>query len=146
MTLAYRRFEYLHSQIASHIRARPNLLSKNYTSSRKRLAIALYRLATGGSFTTVGAQFGVAGNTCSNITRLVCHAICKHMMAEWVKAPTGEELANNVAGFKGKGFPLCAGAVDGCHIPQAAPRWTNLKDAYYNRKSRFSIQLQVWMH
>lgn len=138
-----RRFEYLHSQVEMHIRPRPNLLSKNRISSRKRLGIAVYGLATGGSFTTVGAQFGVAGNTGSVITRLVCQAICKHMMAEWVKVPTGEALANNISGLKGQGFPLCAGAVDGCHIPQSAPRWTKLKDAYYNRMSHFSIQLQV---
>ena len=130
-----------------HIKPRPMLLAKNRgsISSRKRLAIAIHRLATGHSFRWVGDKFGVAGNTCSIITRLVCHAICKHMMAEWIKAPSGEELANGVAGFKAKGFPMCAGAVDGCHIPVAAPRWTKIKDAYYNRKSHHSIQLQVHM-
>ena len=142
-SIVSRRFTYLHSRIEMHIRPGPNQLAKTQVSSRKRLALALYRLATGGSFTEVGARFGLAGNTCSVITRKVCHAICKHMMAEWIRAPTGAELAKTVAKFKRKGFPMCGGVVDGCHIPQSAPRWTQLKDIYHNSEGFFSIKLQV---
>ena len=142
--IASRRFTYLHSRIEMHIRPSPNLPVKNGISSRKRLAVALYRLATGDSFTVVGAQFGLACNTCSVITRQVCHVICKHMMAMWIRAPPGTERVKTVFKFKGKGFPMCAGAVDGCRNPQPAPWWTTLKDAYHNRKGFISIQFHVF--
>ena len=91
----------------------------------------------------VGRQFGVADNTAGLITRGVCHAICKHVVKDFIKPSYGARLAGGVEGFTKKGFPLCAGAVDGCHIPIAAPRWTEVKEAYHNRKQFHSIQLQV---
>ncbi|XP_033113465.1 protein ALP1-like [Anneissia japonica] len=38
------------------------------------------------------------------------------------------------------GFPMCGGAIDGCHIPIIAPRLYHTD--YYNRKGWYSILLQ----
>lgn len=85
----------------------------------------------------------MADNTCGRITKNVTAAMCRHLLRDYVKAPTGADLATGVAGFARKGFPLCVGAVDGCHVPIAAPQWTNVKESYHNRKHFHSIQLQV---
>lgn len=137
------RFELLHDKLEPFIKGRPQPWQRNFVSSRKRLAMTLYRLATGAAFNTVGTQFGVADNTCGRICSIVTSAMCKNLLTEFVKAPAGDDLASGVAGFAKKGFPLCMGAVDGCHIRIAAPQWTDVKEAYYNRKSHHSILLQV---
>ena len=45
-----------------------------------------------------------------------------------------------MAGFLSRGFPQCAGAIDGTHIPVEAPA-ENASD-YYNRKGWHSVILQ----
>ena len=55
--------------------------------------------------------------------------------------PSGEQLDSIVDGFLTKwGVPQCVGAIDGCHIPIAAP--VNNHTDYYNRKGWYSMILQ----
>lgn len=141
--LDYDTFEALHAELAPFISGKPVPdWHRSTCDSRKRLAMTLYRLATGAAFNVVGTQFGVADNTCGRITQRVTSAMCQNLLAKYVKPPAGQDLASGVAGFAKKGFPLCVGAVDGCHVRIAAPQWTEWKEAYHNRKQHFSIQLQ----
>ena len=45
----------------------------------------------------------------------------------------GDELAHVIANYKEKwGFPMCAGAIDGTHIPISTPQQNHA--SYINRK------------
>jgi hypothetical protein len=55
-----------------------------------------------------------------------------------IKFPHGEELVQVINNYEKKwGMPMCAGAIDGTHIPILAPEESHL--AYVNRKGYHSI-------
>ena len=55
---------------------------------------------------------------------------------------TGAQLDDVIHGFESKwGFPQCAGAIDGSHIPVRAPTLNHTD--YYNRKGWYSIIIQA---
>ena len=54
----------------------------------------------------------------------------------------GDELARVIANYKENwGFPICAGAIDGTHIPISTPQQNHA--SYNNRKSYHSIVMQA---
>ena len=62
----------------------------------------------------------------------VCGAIVKVFFNKYINLPTGSLPKETLLGFESKfGFPQCAGAIDGTHIP-ILPRKNNPKD-YYSR-------------
>ena len=72
------------------------------------------------------------------VTKEVCAVIVDHLLLEYIKMPTGTALKVVIDGFKNNsGFPQCAGAVDGTHIPVLLPQ-----ECYYNRKGWHSILMQ----
>ncbi|XP_075056973.1 uncharacterized protein LOC142143161 [Mixophyes fleayi] len=62
-------------------------------------------------------------------------------LLQFTEAPSGQRLDDTIAGFLKRGFPQCAGAIDGTHIPIIAP--TDNHADYYNRKGWHSIILQA---
>ena len=59
----------------------------------------------------------------------------------YIKIPTEQQLKETIDLFEKKcGFPQCAGAIDGSHIPIIAP--TECHTDYFNRKGWHSIILQ----
>lgn len=63
-------------------------------------------------------------------------------MKKYISFPVGSSLDDVVNKFESKcGFPQCAGAIDGSHIPVQAP-YMNHTD-YYNRKGWYSILIQA---
>lgn len=64
------------------------------------------------------------------------------MQSQFINLPKGEKLQAIVEGLKNRwGFPQCAGAIDGSHIPVISP-FEDTKD-YFNRKGSYSIILQA---
>ena len=100
-------------------------------SVEKRVAITIWRLATGSDYRTIGHLFGVAKGTTCVIFHNVCEAIKLKLMPKHITWPEHEHLKAIVADFANNiGFPQCAGAIDGTHILIITPD-TNAKD-YYN--------------
>ena len=74
--------------------------------------------------------------------RDVCKTTTKKLKNDFLKLPKGEDLREVMRLYKEKwGFPSCAGAIDGTHIPIQAPL-ENRTD-YINRKSYHSIVMQA---
>jgi hypothetical protein len=75
---------------------------------------------------------GVSVSFVCNCIKEVCEAIRRHF-SNVIKFPTGVEILQVIQEYENKwGFPMCAGCIDGTHIPILAPN-ENHKD-YVNRK------------
>uniref|UniRef100_A0A3P9JKL0 DDE Tnp4 domain-containing protein n=1 Tax=Oryzias latipes TaxID=8090 RepID=A0A3P9JKL0_ORYLA len=111
-------------------------------SVQKRVGVGLWWLATGAGYRTLAHLFGISDASVCLIVREFCHAVRHEMMREYIKLPEGEELQTALLGFINRwGFPQCAGAIDGSHIPVIAPH-ENHAD-YFNRKGWHSVILQA---
>ncbi|CAM5169330.1 unnamed protein product [Eretmochelys imbricata] len=104
----------------------------------KRVAIALWKLATPDSYRSVGNQFGVGKSTVGAAVMQVAHAIKDLLISRLVTLGNVQVI---VDGFAAMGFPNCGGAIDGTHIPILAPE--HQATEYINRKGYFSIVLQA---
>ena len=94
----------------------------------------------GSDYRSVGHIFGVSRSTVCITVNKVCKLIVTHMLARYIQIPSGASLKEVMAGFEDLGFPHCAGAVDGTHIPIISPR--ECPADYYNRKGWHSIIMQ----
>nr|XP_048705918.1 tetratricopeptide repeat protein 33 isoform X1 [Caretta caretta]XP_048705919.1 tetratricopeptide repeat protein 33 isoform X1 [Caretta caretta] len=104
----------------------------------KRVAIALWKLATPDSYWSVGNQFGVGKSTVGAAVIQVANAITKLLLLRVVTLGNVQVI---VDGFGAVGFPNCGGAIDGTHIPILGP--DHLGSQYVNRKGYFSMVLQA---
>ena len=118
------------------------LVKKENTSMRdsipteQRVVIALWYLSSGSDFRTISHLFGISKYTVCLVVKEVCHAIVQVLLPKYIKWPT-----DTIQGFERKwGFPQCAGAIDGTHIPIIPHE--NCPADYFNRKGWHSINMQ----
>ena len=96
-------------------------------SPRKRTAITLYYMSSTAEYRTIANLFGVSTSFVCLCIRDVCKAITKKLKNDFLKVPKGEDLREVMRLYKEKwGFPSCAGAIDGTHIPYKLPWKTAL--------------------
>ena len=107
----------------------------------KRVAVALWRLATGNSYRTVGLTFGISRCTAMSIKDKFCSALMRRAN-DVIKFPRTEaETRQFIKEFQGiSRFPQVVGALDGSHIPIKVPKED--PNEYVNRKRFYSIVLQ----
>ena len=107
----------------------------------KRVAIGLWRLATGESYRSTSVTFGVGKCTALNIVHEFVRALI-HVREDYLSFPSnGRALENVMQKFELKhGLPQVAGVIDGSHIKIKAPEKDH--EAYFNRKQCYSIVLQ----
>lgn len=111
-------------------------------SVEKRVAIGIWRLATGSEYRLIQHMFGVGLSTACEITNEFSAAIVACLKEKYIRQPTGNDLRDIINGFRDKwGFPQAAGAIDGTHIPIKAPE--TIRNDYYNRKGWYSVLLQA---
>ncbi|KAK7147951.1 hypothetical protein R3I94_010468 [Phoxinus phoxinus] len=108
---------------------------------RRRLAIVLWWYATPGEYRTISCLFGVGLSTVCTLVHEVTATLKRKLLKRFISLPKGEALQKALNGFAERGYPLCAGAIDGSHIPIIAPQED--ATAYYNRKGWHSIVLQA---
>ena len=132
-------FQYLCDELRSMIEREDTRLRKAVPTD-KRVALTLWFFATGADYRTIAHLFGVSKSTVSLVVKDVSSAILK-LLPRYIRFPTEDALREVVDGFKREyGFPQCAGAVDGTHIPIVSP--IECPADYYNRKGWHSIILQ----
>jgi len=116
---------------------------------RQRVAVCIWRLATGEPLRLVSKRFGLGISTCHKLVLEVCAAIKAVLMPKAVQWPEAPDAAAGVsATFEAaSGIPAVVGAMYTTHIPIIAPK-ANVA-AYYNRrhternqKTSYSITVQ----
>ncbi|KAG6925862.1 hypothetical protein G0U57_013254 [Chelydra serpentina] len=81
---------------------------------QKRVAIALWELATPDSYRSVANHFGVGKSTVGVAVMQVANAIVELLLSKVVTLGNVQVI---IDGFAAMGFPNCGGAIDGTHIP-----------------------------
>ncbi len=90
---------------------------------------------------TIGNLLGVSASFVCLCVTVLCHAITKRL-AKFINFPKGNQLLEVIEGYeKTWGFPMCAGAIDGTHIPILATSESHAQ--YVNRKGYHSILMQA---
>uniref|UniRef100_A0A8C3PC42 Putative nuclease HARBI1 n=1 Tax=Chrysemys picta bellii TaxID=8478 RepID=A0A8C3PC42_CHRPI len=117
---------------------RQNTRMRAALTVEKRVAIALWKLATPDSYRSVGNQFRVGKTTVGAAVMQVAKAIIELLLRKVVTLGNVQVI---VDGFAAMGFPNCGGAIDGTHIPILAPEHQGTQ--YINRKGYFSMVLQA---
>ncbi|XP_066934300.1 uncharacterized protein [Clytia hemisphaerica] len=111
----------------------------------KRIAIGLWRLATGNAYRTVGKTFGVAKSTAVSITRDFYKELSR-ISGQVIHFPvTRDETREEIGRFKEETnckIPQVVGAIDGTHIKITAPASEHEGD-YYSRKQCYTINTQA---
>ena len=108
-------FEYLCNELRLYIEKKYTLL-RQAIPVKLRLVITVWFLSTGTEYRILG----VSRSSISCIIKQVCIAI--FLMPRYIKFPVGDTLQAVVDGFQDNwGFPNCCRAIDGSHIPMAAP-------------------------
>ncbi|KAM7170565.1 uncharacterized protein RBU57_005217 [Macrochelys suwanniensis] len=105
---------------------------------QKRVAIALWKLATPDSYWSVANQFGAGKSTVGVAVMQVASAIVELLLSKVVTLGNVQVI---IDGFAAMGFPNCSGAIDGTHIPILGP--DHQGSQYINRKGYFSMVLQA---
>ncbi|XP_052407883.1 uncharacterized protein LOC127953028 [Carassius gibelio] len=108
----------------------------------KRIAIALWKLATNSEYRSISHLFGIGVATVCRCVHDFCSAVEKVLMPEVIKLPNSEKLKEMATYFERRwGLPQCVGAIDGSHIPILGPE--DYHTEYFNRKGWHSIILQA---
>uniref|UniRef100_A0A672HFQ1 DDE Tnp4 domain-containing protein n=1 Tax=Salarias fasciatus TaxID=181472 RepID=A0A672HFQ1_SALFA len=109
---------------------------------RKRVAVALWKLATNSEYRSISHLFGVSITTVCRCVQDFCDAARELLVLELIKSPDLHTLQEMSAYFHSRwGLPQCVGAIDGSYIPIIAPQ--DFHCDYFNRKGWHSIILQV---
>ena len=111
-------------------------------SVEKRVAVSLWRLATGDSYRSCGLQFGIGKSIAKNVCSEFETALVR-LKNDFIKFPlTRTEIEEKTREFEEEyGFPQAVGAIDGCQIKINAPAAN--KEDYFNRKQEYSANLQA---
>uniref|UniRef100_A0A0E0KZA1 DDE Tnp4 domain-containing protein n=1 Tax=Oryza punctata TaxID=4537 RepID=A0A0E0KZA1_ORYPU len=113
----------------------------------QRVAVCLWRLATGDPLREVSRRFGLGISTCHNIILQVCAALTRVLLTRVVRWPDSHAAA--ASRFQALfGIPGVVGAVHTEHIPIVAPR--EKAGEYYDRrltdrknKATYSVAMQA---
>uniref|UniRef100_A0A8C3F930 Putative nuclease HARBI1 n=1 Tax=Chrysemys picta bellii TaxID=8478 RepID=A0A8C3F930_CHRPI len=117
---------------------RQNTKMRAALTVEKRVAIALWKLATPDSYRSVGNQFAVGKSTVGVAVIQVANTIKDLLISRVVTLGNVQVI---VDGFAAMGFPNCGGAIDGTHNPILSPE--HQATEYINRKGYFSMLLEA---
>ncbi|XP_034071752.1 protein ANTAGONIST OF LIKE HETEROCHROMATIN PROTEIN 1-like [Gymnodraco acuticeps] len=115
-------FDYICNQV-SGVMGRRDTNYRLCIPNKKRVAIALWKLATGGEYRTISHLFGVGQSTVCLCVQDFCWATMEVLLPLHITFPDVEKLVEMATFFNRRWrAPQCVGAIDGSHIPILAPR------------------------
>jgi hypothetical protein len=133
-------FNKLHNLLSPHIEKRKTNF-RQPICSELRLAIFLYHISHGCSYTVLTNLFGIGKSTASSIIGDVSQAIITHMGRRYIRFPSTEQALRTMDYWREKsGIPGVVASIDGCHIPIIQPM--NTGSTYFNRNGYYSLNVQ----
>ena len=108
--------DWVHRVVGSDLAKRDTRLPQ-CIHVNKRVAVVLWRLATGDTYRSTGLQFDIGRCTAMLITHDFCEAVAKRA-TEFIKFPaTEQKVLQSIRLFTNKSpFPQVVRAIDGSHI------------------------------
>ncbi|XP_055056402.2 putative nuclease HARBI1 isoform X1 [Misgurnus anguillicaudatus] len=108
----------------------------------KRIAIALYKLASSSEYGTVANLFAVSRTSVCHCVHDFCKAVIAILRPKFIQTPDRARLSEIADFFEEKyGIPQCVGAIHGCHIPILKP--SQYESDFDNGEGWQSIILQA---
>ena len=116
-----RTFDFICNKLSCSLK-KEDIQLRRATGIRKRVGVAIWRLATNSDYRTIGRLFGISTTSGCLILDEFCNAMATVMLPKYIMIPTHAELIKVVDEFQSNWrFPQFAGAIDGSHIPIKAP-------------------------
>ncbi|XP_027938503.1 protein ALP1-like [Vigna unguiculata] len=121
---------------------------RNAIPVRQRVAVCLWRLATGDPLRIVSKRFGLGISTCHKLVLEVCTAIKTVLMHKYLNWPDESALRRVKSEFEGvSGIPNVVGSMYTSHVPIIAPKisvaaYFNKRHTERNQKTSYSITVQ----
>ncbi|KAJ7958383.1 Harbinger transposase-derived nuclease [Quillaja saponaria] len=121
---------------------------RNAIPVRQRVAVCLWRLATGDPLRLVSKKFGLGISTCHKLVLEVCSAIRTVLMPKYLQWPDEVSLRKIKDEFESiSGIPNVVGSMYTTHIPIIAPKisvaaYFNKRHTERNQKTSYSITVQ----
>ncbi|XP_068635450.1 protein ALP1-like [Aristolochia californica] len=115
---------------------------------RQRVAVCIWRLATGEPLRLVSKRFGLGISTCHKLVLEVCAAIKTRLMPKFLQWPDNEGIAQIKQAFESlSGIQNVVGSMYTTHVPIIAPKisvaaYFNKRHTDRNQKTSYSITVQ----
>jgi len=115
---------------------------------RQRVAVCIWRLATGEPLRLVSKKFGLGISTCHKLVLEVCSAIKTVLMNKFLNWPDEERMKGVKREFElVSGIPNVGGSMYTTHVPIIAPKvngpaYFNKRHTERNQKTSYSITVQ----
>lgn len=128
--------------------AKENTTLRDAVPVRQRVAVCIWRLATGEPLRLVSKKFGLGISTCHKLVLEVCAAIRTELMPKFLQWPDDDSLNKIKEEFGAiSGIPNIVGSMYTTHIPIIAPKisvaaYFNKRHTERNQKTSYSITVQ----
>ncbi|XP_050388128.1 protein ALP1-like [Argentina anserina] len=125
-----------------------NTMLRDAIPVRQRVAVCIWRLATGEPLRLVSKRFGLGISTCHKLVLEVCSAIKTVLMEKYLHWPDEHTLQGIKTEFESiSGIPNVSGSMYTTHVPIIAPKasvaaYFNKRHTERNQKTSYSITVQ----
>ncbi|GLT75951.1 hypothetical protein SLA2020_476400 [Shorea laevis] len=140
-------FEMICEELNSVI-AKEDTALRNAIPVKQRVAVCIWRLATGEPLRLVSKRFGLGISTCHKLVLEVCTAIRTVLMPKYLQWPEEYDLRKIKDEYESiSGIPNVVGSMYTTHIPIIAPKisvaaYFNKRHTERNQKTSYSITVQ----
>ncbi|KAL3818940.1 hypothetical protein ACJIZ3_004845 [Penstemon smallii] len=140
-------FELICNELSSVV-SKENTMLRDAVPVRQRVAVCIWRLATGEPLRLVSKKFGLGISTCHKLVLEVCSAIRNVLMPKYLRWPDEDTLGKIKDEFESmSGIPNVVGSMYTTHIPIIAPKisvsaYFNRRHTERNQKTSYSITVQ----
>ncbi|KAL6534027.1 hypothetical protein OROHE_013860 [Orobanche hederae] len=140
-------FDLICNELSSVV-AKENTMLRDAVPVRQRVAVCIWRLATGEPLRLVSKKFGLGISTCHKLVLEVCSAIRNVLMPKYLRWPDEESVGRIKLQFESiSGIPNVVGSMYTTHIPIIAPKisvaaYFNRRHTERNQKTSYSITVQ----
>lgn len=145
--ISRKTFNYICSLVKEDLLAKAsNFVDVNgkHLSMNDQVAVALRRLSSGESLSSIGESFGMNQSTVSQVTWRFVEAMEERGLHHLCWPSTEADMENIKSKFeKIRGLPNCCGAIDTTHIMMTLPTSDQYSDVWLDSEKNSSMILQA---